>query len=63
MTSNEVLSLRDLPATLLIARGGYVAVEFASILAGLGVRVTLAYRDPIRCAASIPICASAWPRP
>ena len=37
MTSNEVLDLRELPATLLVVGGGYIAVEFASILAGLGV--------------------------
>jgi len=50
MTSNEVLDLQQLPATLLVVGGGYIAVEFASILAGLGVQVTLAYRDtdPLR---------------
>lgn len=50
MTSNEVLNLRELPATLLVVGGGFIAVEFASILAGMGVRVTLAYRDthPLR---------------
>jgi len=50
MTSNEVLDLRELPESLLVIGGGYVAVEFASILAGLGCRVTLAYRDtyPLR---------------
>lgn len=50
MTSNEVLDLRQLPASLLVIGGGYVAVEFASILAGLGAAVTLAYRDswPLR---------------
>jgi glutathione reductase (NADPH) len=50
MTSNEVLDLRALPATLLVVGGGYIAVEFASILAALGVRVTIAYRDvhPLR---------------
>ncbi|MDZ7591171.1 MAG: glutathione-disulfide reductase [Rubrivivax sp.] len=50
MTSNEVLNLRELPATLLVVGGGYIAVEFASILAGMGVKVTLAYRDilPLR---------------
>jgi len=50
MTSNEVLDLRELPESLLVIGGGYVAVEFASILAGLGCRVTLAFRDlyPLR---------------
>lgn len=50
MTSNEVLDLRDVPESLLVIGGGYIAVEFASILAGLGSRVTLAFRDthPLR---------------
>ena len=50
MTSDDVLDLRELPATLLVIGGGYIAVEFASILSALGSRVTLAYRDshPLR---------------
>jgi len=50
MTSNEVLDLRELPESLLVIGGGYIAVEFASILSALGSRVTLAYRDryPLR---------------
>jgi glutathione reductase (NADPH) len=50
MSSNEVLNLRELPRTLLVVGGGYIAVEFASILAGLGAQVTLAFRDtnPLR---------------
>ena len=47
MTSNEVLNLRDVPATLLVVGGGYIAVEFASILAGMGAQVTLAFRDAL----------------
>jgi len=50
MSSNEVLDLRELPESLLVIGGGYIAVEFASILAALGSRVTLAFRDshPLR---------------
>jgi glutathione reductase (NADPH) len=50
MSSNEVLNLRSLPDSLLVIGGGYIAVEFASILAGLGSRVSLAFRDthPLR---------------
>lgn len=47
MTSNEVLDLREVPSSLLVVGGGYVAVEFASILAGLGAKVTLAFRDTL----------------
>ena len=50
MTSDDVLDLQTLPASLLVVGGGYIGVEFASILAGLGVAVTLAFRDvlPLR---------------
>ncbi len=47
MTSNEVLDLREVPSSLLVVGGGYIAVEFASILAGLGAKVTLAFRDTL----------------
>ena len=47
MTSNEVLDLRELPASVLVVGGGYIAVEFASILAGLGAQVTLAFRNKL----------------
>ena len=47
MTSNEVLDLREVPASVLVVGGGYIAVEFASILAGLGANVTLAFRDTL----------------
>jgi glutathione reductase (NADPH) len=50
MSSNEVLNLREMPKSLLVIGGGYIAVEFASILAGLGAQVTLALRGthPLR---------------
>lgn len=44
VTSNEIFQLRELPKRILIAGGGYIAVEFAFILKGLGVDVTLLYR-------------------
>jgi glutathione reductase (NADPH) len=47
MTSDDVLDLRELPGTILVIGGGYIAVEFASILAGLGAQVTLAFRDQL----------------
>ena len=50
MSSDDVLNLRELPRTVLVIGGGYIAVEFASILAGLGTQVTLVFRDthPLR---------------
>ena len=47
MTSNDVLDMRVLPASLLVVGGGYIAVEFATILAGLGAKVSLAFRDTL----------------
>ncbi len=44
ITSNEAFHLPKLPHSILIEGGGYVAVEFATIFAGLGVATTLVYR-------------------
>jgi glutathione reductase (NADPH) len=44
ITSNEIFDLKALPGSLAIAGGGYVAVEFASIMNGLGVKTTLIHR-------------------
>src|SRR5262249_44960397 len=44
ISSNDAFLLRELPNRILIAGGGYIAVEFASIFAGLGVETTLVYR-------------------
>ena len=45
-TSNEIFDLEHLPNRILIVGGGYIAVEFAGIFAGLGVETTLSYRGP-----------------
>jgi glutathione reductase (NADPH) len=44
ISSNEAFHLDDLPPRVLIQGGGYIAVEFACIFAGLGSQVTLIYR-------------------
>jgi glutathione reductase (NADPH) len=46
ITSNEAFDLNELPKRIVIAGGGYIAVEFAHIFHGLGVDVTLVYRGP-----------------
>ena len=46
ITSNEAFHLEKLPRSILIAGGGYIAVEFAGIFNGLGVDTTLLYRGP-----------------
>lgn len=42
--SNEAFDLPELPKAIMIAGGGYIAVEFANIFHGLGVETTLVYR-------------------
>jgi len=44
ITSDEAFHLPALPKRVLIVGGGYIAVEFAGIFAGLGADVKLAYR-------------------
>ncbi|MGJ8622567.1 MAG: FAD-dependent oxidoreductase [Yoonia sp.] len=44
ITSNEVFLLNEMPKSILIVGGGYIASEFAGILNGLGVEVTQFYR-------------------
>lgn len=47
ITSNEVFFLEEMPQRVLIAGGGYIAVEFAGIFNGLGAEVTQIYRGPL----------------
>ncbi len=42
--SNEAFDLEELPRSIAIEGGGYIAVEFANIFHGLGVETTLVYR-------------------
>ncbi|KKZ85650.1 glutathione-disulfide reductase [Rhizobium phaseoli] len=44
ISSNEAFHLEELPKSIVIAGGGYIAVEFANIFHGLGVETTLIYR-------------------
>ncbi|HSR76992.1 MAG TPA: glutathione-disulfide reductase [Xanthobacteraceae bacterium] len=44
ITSNEAFHLPFLPRRILVQGGGYIAIEFACIFAGLGAEVTLVYR-------------------
>lgn len=44
VSSNEMFALDKLPERLMIVGGGYIAVEFAGIMHGLGVSTTLCYR-------------------
>jgi glutathione reductase (NADPH) len=44
ITSNEVFHLETQPKRILVVGGGYIAVEFAGVFAGLGSEVTLLHR-------------------
>lgn len=41
MTSDEILNITELPASLAVIGGGVIGLEFASIFAALGVEVTV----------------------
>jgi len=47
ITSNEAFHLKELPGRILIAGGGYIALEFAHIFQGLGSKVSLLYRGDL----------------
>ncbi|HEX7881458.1 MAG TPA: glutathione-disulfide reductase [Afipia sp.] len=44
ISSNEVFHLKTFPKRIVIQGGGYIALEFACIFAGLGADVTVVYR-------------------
>ncbi len=46
-TSDDMFFLENFPRRLLIVGGGYIAVEFAHIMHGLGAHVDLAYRSSL----------------
>ncbi|TDT41367.1 NADPH-glutathione reductase [Halospina denitrificans] len=46
-TSDDMFYLDQLPEKAVVWGGGYIAVEFAGILAGLGVETTLIYRGEL----------------
>lgn len=47
IVSDDVFYLDRLPERILVAGGGYIAVEFAGVFAGLGSKVTQIYRGPL----------------
>ena len=47
ITSNEIFDLDSFPESILIVGGGYIAVEFAGVFAGLGAQTTLSYRGEL----------------
>lgn len=44
VTSDEAFDLAEFPKRVIVAGGGYIALEFASIFRGLGAQVDLVYR-------------------
>merc|ERR1712176_152991 len=47
ITSNEIFYLKEQPKRIVIVGGGFIALEFASIMDGLGTDVTLMYRGDL----------------
>ncbi|ATE62309.1 glutathione-disulfide reductase [Thauera sinica] len=47
ISSNEVFFLERFPKRAIVVGGGYIAVEFAGIFAGLGARTRLVYRGDL----------------
>jgi len=47
ITSNEIFYLEEQPKRVVVVGGGFIALEFASILDGLGSDVTLMYRGDL----------------
>jgi glutathione reductase (NADPH) len=47
ITSNEIFYLEQQPKRMVIVGGGFIALEFASIMDGLGSEVTLMYRGDL----------------
>ena len=45
-TSTEMFHLEKCPGSIVVAGGGYIALEFAHIFNGMGSDVTLVYRGP-----------------
>ena len=47
ITSNEMFFLGEIPKKFLVVGGGYIGVEFAGIMNGLGAETTLSYRQDL----------------
>jgi len=47
ITSNEIFYLEEQPKRMVIVGGGFIALEFATIMDGLGTDVTLQYRGDL----------------
>jgi NAD(P) transhydrogenase len=46
INSDQVLAMREIPKTLIVVGGGVIGVEYTSMFAALGVRVTLVEKRP-----------------
>jgi len=47
VVSDDIFYLKEMPKRVAIIGGGYIAVEFAGIFAGLGAQTHLIYRQPL----------------
>ncbi|MFC4167486.1 glutathione-disulfide reductase [Teichococcus aestuarii] len=47
LVSDDLFTLKERPRRIVVVGGGYIALEFASLLRGLGSEVDLLYRQPL----------------
>lgn len=47
MVSDDAFEMEQMPFSVLVVGGGYIALEFVNIFEGLGARTTLAYRGEL----------------
>ncbi|MDE2319538.1 MAG: glutathione-disulfide reductase [Rhodospirillales bacterium] len=47
IVSDDIFVMKQLPKRVAVVGGGYIAVEFAGVFAGLGVETHLVYRQPL----------------
>jgi len=48
LTTDDILELKELPKSLIVIGGSYTGAEFATIFHGLGAKVTIVKRRPLR---------------
>ena len=47
LVSDDLFTLQEMPRSVAVIGSGYIALEFASLLRGLGAEVDLVYRQPL----------------
>lgn len=49
MVSDDIFAMEELPKSMVVVGGGYIAIELAQVMQALGVKTTILIRDiPLR---------------